>query len=138
MPLSAECPECHGRGKQRRTVKYVVRIPAGEALFPGERWTPERAIALLTVHASQPPSFVASEVDRYLGMPGQAISYKVGERVWLECRADAQARHGDAFFFRVEQRRQPRRVRAGRSRIPQQEAAPPQLTAREHKRAADC
>ena len=27
---------------------------------------------------------MASEVDRYLGWPGQAISYKVGERVWLE------------------------------------------------------
>ena len=38
-----------------------------------------------------------SEVDRYLGWPGQAISYKVGERVWLEARADAQQRHGADF-----------------------------------------
>ena len=38
-----------------------------------------------------------SEVDRYLGWPGQAISYKVGERVWLEARADAQRRHGSDF-----------------------------------------
>jgi uncharacterized protein (DUF885 family) len=40
---------------------------------------------------------MSSEVDRYLGWPGQAISYKVGERVWLECRADAQARKGKEF-----------------------------------------
>jgi uncharacterized protein (DUF885 family) len=44
-----------------------------------------------------PEVFMRSEVDRYLGWPGQAISYKVGERVWLEARADARRRHGDAF-----------------------------------------
>ncbi|MFN8025126.1 MAG: DUF885 domain-containing protein [Acidimicrobiia bacterium] len=33
-----------------------------------------------------PEDFMASEVDRYLGLPGQAISYKVGERVWLAAR----------------------------------------------------
>jgi uncharacterized protein (DUF885 family) len=38
-----------------------------------------------------------SEVDRYLGWPGQAISYKVGERVWLDCREAAKARHGAGF-----------------------------------------
>ena len=42
-----------------------------------------------------------SEVDRYLGWPGQAISYKVGERVWLEARADAKQRHGDAFDLKA-------------------------------------
>ena len=34
-------------------------------------------------------------------MPGQAISYKVGERVWLEARADAQTRHGTNFDLRA-------------------------------------
>ena len=42
-----------------------------------------------------------SEVDRYLGLPGQAISYKVGERVWLECRADAERRHGRGFDLKA-------------------------------------
>jgi uncharacterized protein (DUF885 family) len=40
---------------------------------------------------------MVSEVDRYLGWPGQAISYKVGERVWLECREDVRRRMGSAF-----------------------------------------
>ena len=41
------------------------------------------------------------EVNRYLGWPGQAPSYKVGERIWLQARADAQARHGDAFDLKA-------------------------------------
>ena len=40
------------------------------------------------------------ELDRYLGWPGQAPSYKVGERVWLEARADAERRQGSAFDLR--------------------------------------
>ena len=49
----------------------------------------------------EPPDFMRSEVDRYLGWPGQAISYKVGERVWLESRADARRRHGANFDLRT-------------------------------------
>ena len=44
---------------------------------------------------------MASEVDRYLGLPGQAISYKVGEREWLAARADAQTRKGAAFDLKA-------------------------------------
>ena len=44
-----------------------------------------------------PPEFVASEIDRYLGIPGQAISYKVGERVWLEARQRAREAQGTSF-----------------------------------------
>ena len=48
-----------------------------------------------------PEDFMRSEVDRYLGLPGQAISYKVGERVWLESRDDAKRRHGDDFDLKA-------------------------------------
>jgi len=44
---------------------------------------------------------MASEVDRYLGLPGQAISYKVGERVWLGARDDARRRAGAAFDLKT-------------------------------------
>jgi uncharacterized protein (DUF885 family) len=41
-----------------------------------------------------------SEVDRYLGLPGQAISYKVGERVWMRAREEARTRLGEAFSMK--------------------------------------
>ncbi len=72
-------------------------IPPDERYHPGERWTPELALPFVIERSCFPADFMASEVDRYLGMPGQAISYKVGERVWLESRARAEARKGTAF-----------------------------------------
>ena len=38
---------------------------------------------------------------RYLGWPGQAPSYKVGERIWLQARDDAKARQGAAFDLKA-------------------------------------
>jgi uncharacterized protein (DUF885 family) len=39
-------------------------------------------------------------VDRYLGIPAQAISYKLGERVWLEVREEARRSWGSAFTLK--------------------------------------
>ena len=88
-----------------RAVRVVVdiglhlqlRIPAGERYHPGERWAPELALPFVIERSCFPADFMASEVDRYLGWPGQAISYKVGERVWLESRQAAKDRKGAAF-----------------------------------------
>jgi uncharacterized protein (DUF885 family) len=63
----------------------------------GATWTPELALPFVVGRSRFPEVFMRSEVDRYLGWPGQAISYKVGERVWLECRAEAKQRKGAAF-----------------------------------------
>jgi uncharacterized protein (DUF885 family) len=43
---------------------------------------------VLHERALLPVDFAESEVVRYLGWPGQAITYKVGQRVMLELRAD--------------------------------------------------
>ncbi|HEV7525301.1 MAG TPA: DUF885 domain-containing protein, partial [Acidimicrobiia bacterium] len=87
-----------------RAVRVVVDIGmhlelpiiAGEP-HAGQTWTPELALPFVIGRSRFPEVFMRSEVDRYLGWPGQAISYKVGERVWLECRADAKQRKGAAF-----------------------------------------
>ncbi len=88
-----------------RSVRVVVdigmhlglEIPSDSEFHPGEVWNGELALEFMRDRVHFPPDFVASEVDRYLGLPGQAISYKVGERVWLEAREAAKSRAGDDF-----------------------------------------
>ncbi|QZY29977.1 DUF885 domain-containing protein [Nocardioides coralli] len=68
---------------------------------PGETWDPDLALAFLRDHCAMEDAFLRFEVSRYLGWPGQAPSYKVGERIWLDARAQAQARAGDAFDLKT-------------------------------------
>ncbi len=74
-----------------------LTIPGTETETAGATWTPELALPFVIERSCEPVALMRSEVDRYLGWPGQAISYKVGEKVWLEARADAMQRHGSTF-----------------------------------------
>jgi uncharacterized protein (DUF885 family) len=49
--------------------------------------------------------FVKFEVNRYLGWPGQAPSYKVGQRIWEQLRDEAKASGGAAFDIKEFHRR---------------------------------
>ena len=97
------------RAQAMRAVRVVVdigmhlelAIPTTERYHPGETWTPELALPFVIERSKFPADFMASEVDRYLGLPGQAISYKVGERVWLRARDDARRRAGAAFDLKT-------------------------------------
>jgi uncharacterized protein (DUF885 family) len=64
---------------------------------PGERWTPELGWEFMRAHCRVPDENLRFELNRYLGWPGQAPSYKVGERFWLNARAEARARKGKDF-----------------------------------------
>ena len=72
-------------------------IPSSSKWHPGEKWTPELMLEFMTERSSSDDDFNRSEINRYLGWPGQAISYKLGERVWLRLRDEAKARHGASF-----------------------------------------
>jgi uncharacterized protein (DUF885 family) len=67
---------------------------------PGQRWTPELGWEFMRAHCRIPNENLRFELNRYLGWPGQAPSYKIGERIWLRARADAQARKGADFDLR--------------------------------------
>jgi uncharacterized protein (DUF885 family) len=64
---------------------------------PGERWTPELGWEFMRAHCRVPDENLRFELNRYLGWPGQAPSYKVGERIWMQAREDARARKGARF-----------------------------------------
>ncbi|MBK0868523.1 DUF885 domain-containing protein [Saccharopolyspora sp. HNM0986] len=74
-----------------------LELPAGCGFHEGERWTPELGSEFLLTRTVADPAHVHDEIDRYLGWPGQAPSYKVGERLWRAARDEARARYGAAF-----------------------------------------
>jgi uncharacterized protein (DUF885 family) len=80
-------------------VHLQLPLPASEGL--GERWTYEAAAEFLRRHVSLEDRKRTDELHRYLGWPGQAPVYKVGERVFLTGREQAKARHGAAFDLKA-------------------------------------
>jgi len=65
-------------------------------------WTREQAINyMVSVGADPSRDFLASEVDRYIAWPGQALGYKVGQLKILELRALAEKELGPKFDIRA-------------------------------------
>ncbi|MGQ0849181.1 MAG: DUF885 domain-containing protein [Actinomycetota bacterium] len=80
-------------------------IPASARVSPGEPWSYEAAVDTLHQVAGMTIDVAHSEVKRYLGWPGQAISYKVGERAILEIREAEKKRQGPNFDLKDFHRR---------------------------------
>jgi uncharacterized protein (DUF885 family) len=90
-----------------RTIRVIIdigmhlqlQIPKINAwrFRPGERWTPAAGFEFMKDNCSADEPTLRFELNRYLGWPGQAPSYKVGERIWLEAREDARRRSGADF-----------------------------------------
>jgi uncharacterized protein (DUF885 family) len=60
-------------------------------------WSRQRAVDYLTANTPMPVLEISSEVDRYVGNPGQALAYMVGRLEIDRIRAEAQRRLGDRF-----------------------------------------
>ncbi|MBI4951491.1 MAG: DUF885 domain-containing protein [Myxococcales bacterium] len=78
-----------------------LELPASSPFRPGARVDYELGVAMLTEVAGLPLDQAESEMTRYLGWPGQAIAYKVGERAILELREEVRRRDGAAFDLRA-------------------------------------
>jgi uncharacterized protein (DUF885 family) len=93
-----------------RSVRVVLDIGVhcgfeAPASAGGGAWDYEKAWAYLTGNVPEPEATLRFELDRYLGHPGQAPSYKVGERAWLDLREQARVRDGSAFDLAAWHRR---------------------------------
>ena len=64
-------------------------------------WTREQAIDFMHERGSLPPVDAAIEVDRYTIWPGQALSYKLGQREIERARAEVSAAMGERFDLRA-------------------------------------
>lgn len=76
-------------------------IPPEASFHPGEDWNFDLAVEMLTDRAFLYDDYAVSEAIRYLGWPGQAISYKVGERAILDLRNETKSRYGGGFDLKA-------------------------------------
>ena len=64
-------------------------------------WTREQAIEYFKNNAAKTEADIINEIDRYIGWPGQALAYKIGQLKILELRSRAEQRLGDRFDIRA-------------------------------------
>ncbi|UTX52693.1 DUF885 domain-containing protein [Leucobacter aridicollis] len=82
--------------QRMRAARVVVDIGLhlGKRAPDGGVWTAERVYEFMANNVTMRPEALRFEVLRYLGWPGQASSYKLGERLWLGLRAEAEREPG--------------------------------------------
>ena len=64
-------------------------------------WTRDQAIDFFKANAAKTEHDIVNEIDRYIGNPGQALAYKIGQLQILELRRAAETRLGDRFDIRA-------------------------------------
>lgn len=95
-------------GQRMRAARVVLDIgvhlgkqrPDGKGV-----WDADYALEFMLRNVNMPDEFVKFEVNRYLGWPGQAPSYKVGQRIWEQLRDDVAAREGADFSIKAFHKR---------------------------------
>ncbi|AOZ72219.1 hypothetical protein BK816_02015 [Boudabousia tangfeifanii] len=76
-------------GQRLRAARVVldIGVHTGKMRPDGQgKWDGEYAWEFMKQNVAMAPGFLRFEVDRYLGWPGQAPSYKVGQRLWENLR----------------------------------------------------
>ena len=95
-------------GQRMRALRVVLDIGVhlGKPRIDGTgRWDFEYALEQMLANVNMSPEFVRFETNRYFGWPGQAPSYKVGQRIWEQLRAEVAARAGSDFDIKAWHKR---------------------------------
>jgi uncharacterized protein (DUF885 family) len=95
-------------GQRMRAARVVLDIGVhlGKPNLSGTGvWTAEDALAFMRANVNMNDQFIRFEVNRYLGWPGQAPSYKVGQRIWEQLRDEVKTREGAAFDIKAFHKR---------------------------------
>ena len=84
-------------GQRMRAARVVLDISVhlGKPRLDGTgKWDFDYAVAFMTENVNMSAEFINFEVHRYFGWPGQAPSYKIGQRIWEQIRDEAKAKAG--------------------------------------------
>ena len=79
-----------------RAVRLVV-----DTGMHSKGWSRQQAIDYFMDNSPKTLQDVTNEIDRYIGWPGQALAYKIGQLKISELRADAERELGDDFDLRA-------------------------------------
>lgn len=82
--------------EMHRAIRLVV-----DAGMHSKGWTREQAIQYSLDHEAETESSITAEIERYMAIPGQALSYKIGQLKIMELRAEAENQLGDDFNIRI-------------------------------------
>jgi uncharacterized protein (DUF885 family) len=96
-------------GQRMRAARVVFDLGVHLGLdapeeWGGGTWDADKAWTFLKSNVNMDEGFVRFEYNRYLGWPGQAPSYKIGQRLWEEARdsaADAARARGEELDLRA-------------------------------------
>jgi uncharacterized protein (DUF885 family) len=87
-------------GQRMRAARVVLDLAVhlGKPRLDGTgKWDFDYAVAFMTENVNMSKEFINFEVHRYFGWPGQAPSYKIGQRIWEQIRDEAKAKAGDSW-----------------------------------------
>ena len=93
-------------GQRMRATRVVLDIGVhlgkqAPQQYGGGTWNADKAWELLKANVNMDEKFLRFELNRYLGWPGQAPSYKIGQRLWEQVRAEAAEQAGDDFSLKA-------------------------------------
>lgn len=91
-------------GQRMRAARVVLDIGVhlGKDRLDGSGvWDYDYALNFFRGHVNMNDEFIKFEVNRYFGWPGQAPSYKVGERLWEQIRDELKTRQGATFDIKA-------------------------------------
>lgn len=78
--------------EMHRAIRLVV-----DTGIHAKGWSREKAIQYSLDHEAESEASIISEIERYMAIPGQALSYKIGQLKIRELRAKAETQMGDNF-----------------------------------------
>ncbi|MEJ1087548.1 DUF885 domain-containing protein [Microbacterium sp. Mu-80] len=90
-------------GQRMRALRVVLDIGVHlkKPTLDGDGiWDHDYALEQMRRNVNMPDEFRQFEVNRYLGWPGQAPSYKVGQRIWEQVRDAVREQQGESFNFK--------------------------------------
>lgn len=90
-------------GQRMRAARVVLDIGVhlSKPRLDGQgEWDAGYALDFMRHNVNMSDEFIQFEVNRYLGWPGQAPSYKVGQRIWEQLRDEVKEREGDDFSMK--------------------------------------